>query len=42
MADANARIIFANDRWSEIHGYWLEEARPVTLFDLVFPEDRPR
>ncbi len=39
VADANARIVFANDRWSEIHGYRLEEAGPVTLFDLVFPED---
>jgi len=40
MADANARIVFANDRWSEIHGYRLEEDRHVTLFDLVFPEDK--
>jgi PAS domain S-box-containing protein len=39
MADANARIVFANDRWSEILGYRLDEAGPVTLFDLVFPED---
>ncbi len=39
MADANARIVFANDRWSEVFGYRLEEAGPVTLFDLVFPED---
>ncbi len=39
MADANARMIFVNDRWSEIFGYSLEEAQQVTLFDLVFPED---
>ena len=39
MADADARIVFANDRWSEIFGYRLEEDGPVTLFDLVFPED---
>jgi len=42
MADAHARMIFINDRWSEIFGYSLEEARHVTLFDLVFPEDRAR
>ena len=40
MVDANARVIFANDRWSEIFGYSLEEARQMTHFDMVFPEDR--
>ncbi len=40
MADAEARMVFVNDRWSEIFGYSPEEARQVTLFDLVFPEDR--
>ncbi len=40
MADAEARMIFVNDRWSEIFGYSAEEARQVTLLDLVFPEDR--
>ena len=39
MVDANARIVFANDRWSEIFGYSLEEARHMTHFDMVFPED---
>jgi PAS domain S-box-containing protein len=39
MVDAQARIIFVNDRWSEIFGYRREEAGQVTLFDLVFPED---
>ncbi len=42
MVDANARVVFANDRWSEIFGYSLEEARQMTHFDLVFPEDRAR
>ncbi len=42
MADANARMIFVNDRWSEIFGYSSEEAGHITLFDLVFPEDAAR
>ena len=40
MVDADARVVFANDRWSEIFGYSLEEARHMTHFDMVFPEDR--
>jgi two-component system CheB/CheR fusion protein len=40
MVDANARVVFANDRWSEIFGYSLEEAGHMTHFDMVFPEDR--
>jgi PAS domain S-box-containing protein len=40
MADAEARMVFVNDRWSEIFGCSPEEARHVTLFDLIFPEDR--
>jgi len=40
MVDANARVVFANDRWSEIFGYSLEEARHMTHFEMVFPEDR--
>jgi PAS domain S-box-containing protein len=39
IADAEARIIFINDRWSEFVGYSREEAGQMTLFDLVFPED---
>jgi PAS domain S-box-containing protein len=42
MADAEARMIFVNDRWSEIFGYSPEEAAHITLFDLVFPEDAAR
>jgi PAS domain S-box-containing protein len=42
MADTEARMIFVNDRWSEIFGYSPEEAKHVTLVDLVFPEDRTR
>ncbi len=40
MVDAHAQVVFANDRWSEIFGYSLEEARHMTHFDMVFPEDR--
>jgi PAS domain S-box-containing protein len=40
MVDANARVVFANGRWSEIFGYSLDEARHMTHFDMVFPEDR--
>ncbi len=39
MADGEARTVFANARWSEIFGYSLEEARHLTHFDMVFPED---
>ncbi len=39
MVDADAQVVFANDRWSEIFGYSLEEARQMTHFDMVFPED---
>jgi PAS domain S-box-containing protein len=42
MADTEARMVFVNDRWSEIFGYSLEEAGHITIFDLVFPEDRAR
>ncbi len=42
MVDAKARVVFANDRWSEIFGYSLEEAKQMTHFDMVFPEDRAR
>ncbi len=39
MVDANARIVFANDHWSEIVGYSREEAEQMTVFEVVFPED---
>jgi PAS domain S-box-containing protein len=39
MVDANARMVFVNDHWSEIFGYSFEEARYMTHFDLVFPAD---
>ncbi len=42
MVDAEARIIFVNDRWSEIFGYSREESRRMTHFDLVFPENLVR
>jgi PAS domain S-box-containing protein len=42
MADAEARIIFVNDRWSEIFGYSPAEAARLTVFDIVFPEDVSR
>jgi PAS domain S-box-containing protein len=40
MVDAEARIIFVNDRWSEVFGYSREEAARMTHFELVFPEDK--
>jgi PAS domain S-box-containing protein len=42
MVDAQARIIFVNDRWSEIFGYSREESLRMSHFDLVFPEDVAR
>ena len=42
MADADARVIFVNDRWSQMFGYSPEEARHTTIFDVVFPEDMAR
>ncbi len=42
MVDAEARVLFANERWSEIFGYNVEEARQMTHFDMVFPEDEAR
>ena len=39
ILDAQARIVFVNDRWSEMFGYSREEALHMTHFDLVFPED---
>jgi PAS domain S-box-containing protein len=42
MADAEARIVFVNDRWLAIFGYSSEEAAHITVFDIVFPEDVAR
>jgi PAS domain S-box-containing protein len=39
IVDAEARIVFVNDRWSEMFGYSREEALHMTHFDLLFPED---
>jgi two-component system CheB/CheR fusion protein len=39
LVDAQARIVFVNDRWSEIFGYSREEAMHMTHFELAFPED---
>ena len=42
VVDAQARIVFVNDRWSEMFGYSREEAMHMTHFELVFPEDTAR
>ncbi|MEJ2658437.1 MAG: PAS domain S-box protein [Desulfobacterales bacterium] len=39
IVDPEARIVFVNDRWSEMLGYSREEAMHMTHFELVFPED---
>ncbi len=42
IVDAQARIVFVNGRWSEMFGYSEEQARHMTHFDLLFPEDVAR
>jgi PAS domain S-box-containing protein len=39
IVDAQARIIFVNNRWCEVFGYSREESLRMTHFDLIFPED---
>lgn len=39
VVDAEGRIVFVNDRWSEIVGYTGEEAVRMTVFEVVFPDD---
>jgi len=39
VVDAEARIVFVNDRWLEMFGYSREEALHMTHFDLLFPGD---
>ncbi len=42
VADADAQVVFVNDRWLEMFGYSDEEVRHLTIFDQVFPEDVAR
>jgi PAS domain S-box-containing protein len=41
VVDAEAKIVFVNDRWSEIFGYSREESLGMTHLELAFPEDLP-